>query len=78
MCFCIITGLSPPMEVLVVTDQGSQLDGAGIMSYEAVNPVAVNTIARQIYWFCDNGSIMVQSLDGGESHVSGLTVCILE
>ena len=68
-----ITGLSPPLEVLVVTGGGSLLDGAGnAFSYEAVDPVAVNTIVREIYWFSGNGSVMVQSLDGGEPHVSGL------
>ena len=73
-----ITGLSPPLEVLVVTGGGSLLDGAGnAFSYEAVDPVAVNTIAREIYWFSGNGSVMVQSLDGGEPHVSGLAFLYL-
>lgn len=65
-----ITDLSPPLEVIVVTDEDSLLDGAG-SSYEAIDPAAVNTIAREIYWFNGNGSIIVQSLDGGEPHVSG-------
>ena len=73
------TGLSPPLEVLVVTDCGSQLDGAGnVFSYEAVDPAAVNTIAREIYWVGGNGSVMVQSLDGGEPHVSWFLICNLE
>ena len=65
-------GVSPPQQLLIVTNSESLLHGAGMtQSYEAVNPVAINTISRLMYWY--NGatnSIMVQSLDGSDISVS--------
>ena len=63
--------MSPP-QLLFVTNSGSLLSEAGVTrSYEAVNPVAINTLSRLMYWYNNtNNSIMVQSLDGNDIWVS--------
>ena len=65
-------GVSPPQQLLFVTNSGSLLDGAGVTRlYEAVNPVAINTLSRLMYWYDGvTNSIMVQSLDGNDIWVS--------
>ena len=52
--------------------EGSQLSGTdNITYYDAIDPVAVNTVARLIYWYDrDSKCIMMQSLDGGQPKVS--------
>ena len=65
-------GVSPPEQLLFVTNSGSQMYGAGVaQSYGAVNPVAINTLSRLMYWYnSTTNSIMVQSLDGNDVWVS--------
>ena len=65
-------GVSPPQQLLVVTNGGSQLCGTdAASSYEAVNPVTINTLSRLMYWYNSTAdSVMVQSLDGSEISVS--------
>ena len=69
---CTHVGVSPPEQLLFVTNSGSQMYGAGVaQSYGAVNPVAINTLSRLMYWYnSTTNSIMVQSLDGNDVWVS--------
>ena len=64
--------MRPPQQLLVVTSGGSQLCGTdAASSYEAVNPVTINTLSRLMYWYnSTEDSVMVQSLDGSEISVS--------
>ena len=69
---CTHIGVSPPEQLLFVTNSGSLMHGAGVtQSYGAVNPVAINTLSRLMYWYnSTTNSIMVQSLDGNGVRVS--------
>ena len=75
LCKCSLTSyldVSPPLEILVVMTEGSQLSGTyNISYYDAVDPAAVNTVSRFIYWYNRYSKcIMMQSLDGGQPIVS--------
>ena len=67
-----IVGVSPPEQLLFVTNSGSLMHGAGVtQSYGAINPVAINTLSRLMYWYNrTTNHIMVQSLDGNDVWVS--------
>ena len=73
MDYIIHIDVSPPREILVVTDGGSFLFGSnGIgRTYVAVHPLSVNTISRLMYWYNSTlNAVMVQSLDGNAVSVS--------
>ena len=65
-------GVMPPQQLLVVTRSQSLLQGTGDpQSYMAVNPLAINTLSRLMYWYnSTTKSVLVQSLDGTEIAVS--------
>ena len=73
MDYIIHIDVSPPQEILVVTDGGSFLCGSNEIgrTYIAVHPLSVNTISRLMYWYNSTlNAVMVQSLDGNAVSVS--------
>ena len=68
---CACAGVSPPQQLLAVTETMTFFNGSITQSYKAIDTVAINSISRLMYWYNNTvNSIMVQSLDGDDIWVS--------